>query len=134
METILKIEEVNEKERPNSWSGMEGFKITTDKQEIRVLISDGQSCCESAGYFATNDEIQDFIGSEISDIKLTDTCLNTELMENKFEYGFDDGGIQFVDIVTNKGTLQFAVYNCHNGYYGHSIEIKSNQVNLESSL
>lgn len=134
METILKIEQITEKDQPNSWSGMEGYKITTDKQEIKVLISDGQSCCENAGYFATNDDVDSFVGAKISGIKLTDTCLNIQLMEKDFEYGFDEGGIQFVDIETNKGTLQLAVYNSHNGYYGHSISIVSEQISLESSL
>lgn len=133
-EKILKIEEATWAEGDSKYSSMEGYLITTDQQEIKIGISNGQSCCENAGYLTTNDNIQDFVGAEILGIKLTDTALNTQMIKDKFEYGFDAGDIVFVDINTNKGTLQLAVYNSHNGYYGHSIEIKSNQLTKESSL
>jgi len=32
----------------------------------------------------------------------------------------DCGDAVFLNIRTNRGNLQFAVYNAHNGYYGHS--------------
>lgn len=34
----------------------------------------------------------------------------------------------FVDIKTDCGTLQLAVYNSHNGYYGHEVLIRENNV------
>ena len=127
MEKIISIKETNwDKDK---WGDSKtGYEITTNKQTIRIGISDYQSCCEDWGYFTTNDELQDFLGAEIMGIKLTDTCLNTELIKDKFVYGFDEGEIQFVDIETTKGTLQLAVYNSHNGYYGHSIVIDSEQL------
>lgn len=134
-EKILLIEETVEK---GEYRDMVGYRILTDKQDIKILISDGQACCENSGYFATYDNFSDFIGAEIRGIKLTDTCLNQKVVEAHCPDWLDldegGGGIQFVDIDTDKGTLQFAVYNSQNGYYGHAIEITSNQVTLEGCL
>ncbi len=133
METILKITDVSEYkekfEHVNIWSdNWEGFIIQTTKQEIKILISNSSSCCERWGHFSTNDNLDDFIGAAITGIKLTDTALNTKKVELEIPYGCDGGEIQFVDIITNQGNLQFAVYNKHNGYYGHPIMIQSEQL------
>lgn len=127
-EKILNIEEVFDHD------GMDGYKVTTDKQEILVLISNSQNCCEQWGYFSSNDDIKDFVGSNLMELKLVDMALDEKKFKDKFEYGMDEGDIQFVNFETDKGTLQLAVYNAHNGYYGHSILIKSEQVTKESSL
>ena len=75
---------------------------------------------ESWGYFYLNDDEQEFIGSELRAVNLTDKALNKKKVDESGYYE-DCGGIQFVDFETDKGTLQFAVYNAHNGYYGHPI-------------
>lgn len=101
-------------------SSYDGYRIKTDKHEFNILIDNGQCCCESWGYFYLNDDEQEFVGSELLEVKLTDTALNKQKVEESGYYE-DCGGIQFVDFVTDKGVLQFAVYNAHNGYYGHPI-------------
>ncbi|MBC5688122.1 hypothetical protein H8S37_04135 [Mediterraneibacter sp. NSJ-55] len=98
----------------------DGYRITTDKHEFNILISNGQNCCEHWGYFYSNDNEQDFVGADLLEVNLTDKELNKEVV-NKSGYYDDCGGIQFVDFVTTKGILQIAVYNAHNGYYGHPI-------------
>ena len=59
-EVIEKIEELNDYkiESNNSWysSEYDGFLIKTNKQNIRILILNGQNCCENWGYFSTNEE------------------------------------------------------------------------------
>ena len=103
---------------------MDGYKVETDKHVIYVLIENEQSCCESWGYFASEDDLNQFIGAELIEINLTDTALNKEKVE-KSDY-YDDGGgggIQFVDFVTDRGIFQLAVYNAHHGYYGHGIVV-----------
>ena len=107
-------------------SSMDGYKITTENHIIHVLIDNGQSCCESWGYFSSEDDMQPFIGSELLEIKLTDTALNQEAFK-KSDYYNDAGGIQFVDFITDKGTFQLAVYNAHNGYYGHGIIVAKDE-------
>ncbi len=104
----------------SGYGGYDGYKIKTEKHEYHLLISNGQSCCECWGYFESNDNTNDFIGSNLFDVKFTDTALNTKKL-NESEYYDDCGGIQFVDFETDKGILQFAVYNAHNGFYGHDI-------------
>jgi hypothetical protein len=50
-------------------------------------------------------------------------------------YYEDEGGIQFVDFVTDKGVFQLAVYNAHNGYYGHGILVaKDDEILLNDTL
>lgn len=110
------------------YSEMDGYKVTTDKHEFHVLIDNGQSCCESWGYICSEDDTKPFIGEELLEIKLTDTALNQTVLEESGYYE-DEGGIQFVDFMTTRGVLQFAVYNSHNGYYGHGIVVaKDNEV------
>jgi len=71
----------------------------------------------------SEDEPADYIGAELLKVELTDVALNKEKVEKTAQYGFDGGGIQFVDFVTTKGVFQLAVYNAHNGYYGHGIAL-----------
>lgn len=101
-------------------SSYDGYRIKTDKHEFNILIDNGQCCCESWGYFYLNDDEQEFVGSELLEVNLTDKALNKQKVEES-DYYEDCGGIQLVDFVTDKGVLQFAVYNAHNGYYGHPI-------------
>ena len=119
-----------------SMSNMEGYKVETSLHNFCVLIDNGQSCCESWGYFSSEDNLEAFVGAELLEIQLTDTALNSKKVEESGYYeGEGDGGIQFVDFVTNKGTFQLAVYNAHNGYYGHGILIcKDKEVVLSETL
>ena len=116
------------------YSSMDGYRVTTDQHAIYVLIDNQQSCCESWGYLASDDDLQAYVGAELRQITLTDTALNTQVVEAS-EYYDDEGGIQFVDFATSKGTFQLAVYNAHNGYYGHGILVaKDDEVLLNDTL
>lgn len=113
----------------------DGYRIKTEEHEFNILISNEQNCCEEWGYFYLNDNEQDFVGANLLHINLTDTMLNKKKYEDEIPYGLDSGGIQFVDFETDKGVLQFAVYNGHNGYYGHSIIIaKDEEIVLQDTL
>lgn len=106
-------------------SSMDGYRVETDRHTVLVLIDSSQDCCESWGYVDSAENLNDFVGGELREIVLTDTALNAVIVERhqQKEYGFDGGGIQFVDFLTSKGKLQLAVYNAHNGYYGHGIVV-----------
>ena len=113
---------------------MDGYTVTTDLHTIRVLIDNGQSCCENWGYFASEDDLAPFVGAELREINLTDVALHKERVEQTGYYD-DGGGIQFVDFVTSQGTFQLSVYNAHNGYYGHGILIaKDNDIICNETL
>lgn len=114
----------------------DGYLIETNEYKYLILIDNGQSCCESWGYFSSNDDFEDFIGKELKEVRLTDTALNQQKLNEIEPDGFDEGGIQFVDFVMTDGdVLQFAVYNSHNGYYGHPILVaKNNKILLKDIL
>ena len=128
---------ITDTEETNGYSGMAGYKVITSSQEITLLIDNESSCCERWGWFWCNDNPKDFIGAELLDIKLTDEALNKAIMIKKeIEPSVDyyEGGICYVNLETNKGTLQFVAYNQHNGYYGHTAKIISKQLKHEKTI
>lgn len=118
-ETILKIEEV-------TFEDKDGFIITTTEQEIKLGINNRQQCFEDWGYFMSEDNLTDFIGAKLLDIKITDTLLKP--IKGFNEDDMYNGGVMFVNVETSDGLLQFIAYNEHNGYYGHSACVISKQV------
>jgi len=134
-EVIQKIDEVYNVKVGSSI--MDGYKIITDKQEILFLISNYDDCCEQWGYFSTNDNLDEFTGATLLKINSVDLDSNVEEILLKDHVGFsnmEDGGVVFVNIETSNGTFQLAVYNAHNGYYGHSVLFKSNQETFETGV
>ena len=151
-EIIQAIQEI-ETTRPSDLSNdhrnsYEGYRIITNEQEIHLLMASDQSCCENWGYFLCNDDLDEFVGSELLSIILTDTARNTEIFEEKApkvtehnkiqaprEFGTDyDEELMFVNLETSQGTLQFVAYNAHNGYYGHNALVESKQLNHKENL
>ena len=130
-EKILEIREADFIYESGSYypQSMEGFIVVTENQEIQLGISSGQSCCEQYGYFMTNDNIEDFVGATIREIRLTNTLLEVEDFNKEYS-----GDVMFVNIETNKGTLQFVAYNDHNGYYGHDALVVSRQLHHKECL
>jgi hypothetical protein len=138
MEKILRIEETSNSIGQRGWCGTEGYAIITDKQTIKLLIDSGQSCCEHYGYFMSEDKFDSFEGATLLDITITDTCLNTQKLNDEHvgdgKGNLYAGGIMFVNIHTDKGVLQFVAYNEHNGYYGHTAYVISEQLKHEENL
>lgn len=137
-----KIKSIKEIVTGDKYDAMTGFCIETDLgNDIQLLISDYQSCCEDRGYMVSEDDTNNFIGAEILAVKVVEEedgtgaiGLNEVELKGQHEYGFDGGGIIFVNVETNKGTLQFGVYNGHNGCYGHSVTIKTLTEKIETGL
>jgi hypothetical protein len=128
MEKILKIEE-------GVYDGYEGVRITTNKQTVLFGISAGQDCCENYGYMSSNDDFSEFIGAEILDIKETNSGLeSSSIVERMSEDYIQLGSTFFITVETTVGTLQFAVYNEHNGYYGHDVIVRSEQLSEDFYL
>lgn len=109
------------------WS-FEGYLVKTNKQTIAIGISNQESCCESWGHIQSDDDLSEFIGAELLEITKTDTALNTTMAKQVDGLYLDEGGLMFITFKTNKGQFQLAVYNEHNGYYGHTAFIVSNQL------
>ena len=102
--------------------GLEGYEVITDKVIVRVFIDMTEEPCEYPGYFATNDNLNDFIGAELNDIYIADRALKTKEVEHTYQ-----GETVFVNFDTSKGTLQLGVYNEGNGYYGHQAKVTINK-------
>lgn len=132
---IIEISEVFNVEGGSSWHKLDGYRVKTEGHEFLVLISNGQCCCEHWGYMTSDDNLPFYIGAELLSVKATDTALNKAKVDEEAPYGFDCGGIQFVDFETDKGTFQLAVYNAHNGYYGHTVRlVKDGEVLISEGL
>lgn len=96
-----------------------GVHITlSDGREIKFGISTQQNCCENWNYLHSTDAASDYIGAEY--IGLTEKDTWPASIPEKIN-GNDSGGFQAIDIQTNKGVLQFVVYNEHNGFYSHAV-------------
>jgi hypothetical protein len=134
MEKIQEIKKITDGE---GYSAMSGFAVVTDKQTIKLMINNNQQCYENWGYFMSEDDFSEFIGSELIDISLTDTALKeAKLKEHKAKPHdkWFEGNLMFVDIKTTNGVLQFVAYNEHNGYYGHEACVVSQQLNHRETL
>ena len=130
MEIIQSIKESSFKSKfKDAYGTMEGFEITTDKQVIRMGISEEQQCCEHSGFFMSEDNLDEFIGAELLSVETVDDCLHPAQMEDFYE-----GGTMFVNFKTNRGVLQFTAYNSHNGYYSHDAVVESTQLEINDSL
>jgi hypothetical protein len=108
---------------------LDGYEIVTSRQVIKIGVTNDQSCCESWGYLMSEDNVEEFIGSNLLDVKIVDTALN-----ERCHVDTDEGDTMFVNLYTTAGLLQFVVYNCHNGYYGHTAIVLSEQIDHSESI
>jgi len=111
-ETILKIEELRD-------GDYDGYKITTDKRTLDVAVDNGQCCCEYWGYMSSEDDLESFVGAALLRVESVDTALNAKTEPGEL----DEGTVYFVNFYTSRGMFQLAVYDSHNGYYGHTFKI-----------
>ena len=137
-ETIKSIKEITNINITNKYGDIcyyAGYEIITTQQSVRFLIEDEANCCERWGYMTSEDSVQSFVGHELRDIVLVDTNLKTKKYIEQ-EYGSEEKicSIVFINIITDLSVLQFAIYNCHNGYYGHDVIIESNQLKLAKNI
>lgn len=135
-EIITSIEEVFDLKimaKHSFEQSFDGWIIKTTKRTIQILVNSDQCCCEDWGSIVSEDNVKYFIGSELLSIESVDKACNSKNMENIEVY---EGSIMFLNVNTDKGLLQFAVYNAHNGYYGHYAFIKTiqNEDNKETII
>lgn len=128
-ERILDIREITDHKDKDHYGNYDGYMITTTQQEIFIGISNGQSCCERWGYFIIDEDYKWIVTTELLGIEVVDQVLDVTRMTDVYE-----GGAIFVNILTNQGMIQIVVYNAHNGYYGHSVIIRSKQLILDDGV
>jgi hypothetical protein len=106
-ETIQSIEEHNEMINDHSTFG---YKVETNKRSIKFLITDEQNCCEDWGYFASEDNLEDFIGAKLIDVEVVNDALESielKIEEIDKEHSDDERGTNtmFVNFNTSEGLL-----------------------------
>lgn len=110
---IVSIEEIFDVEHEGAF--YDGYFVLTEENETHtVLIENGQSCCEDWGYFSTNDNLKEFLGLTLKDV---DTNIDPE----GGAYGATSTYFVNFRFEETSKVLQLAVYNSHNGYYGHEV-------------
>lgn len=130
MEKILQVNEIGvEGSKAIGWPqlspaqpDMTGYQVITDLRTIGLLVEAGTKCCEDWGYIVSDDMPERFIGAELTEVYITDEALkNVKIPEDEGNHSYT---AIFINLQTTKGLLQFAVYNGHNGYYGHLVTIQ----------
>lgn len=117
------------------FGGMDGYMVETENHTYYVLIDNGQSCCENWGYLTSEDDHDYFIGAELLSVSVTDTALNQTVLTKMDKLYVTDNETQFVTFETSIGAFQLAVYNSHNGYYGHGIMVaKDSEILVRDTL
>ena len=152
-EVITRIEEFEQE-----WEGydkdapLSGYMVETNKQVIIMGIDNQQDCCEVWGYLWSNEKPEDFIGATLLSIDTVGESMNKERfdpgtevepiydedgwMTNSEEYykWCDAPNCMFINLETDRGTLQFIAYNGHNGYYAHIARVISKQLDFQTTL
>lgn len=129
MDTIRYIKEVYGVELPREYSSWEGYEFKVGIDVYHFLIEGGQQCCERSGYFDTSYDLEDFAGAKLLSLDIVNTGLGVvDLLEKHVGFEFHDveENVMFVNLNTDAGLLQLAVYNSHNGYYGHDVVVLKN--------
>ena len=132
MSKIISIEETSFSMKSPSYNfnqNYDGWIITTEDDVIKVGISNSQDCCENWGYVTTMDDPNEFVGSNLINMKITDTALKEIDIPSGSECS-----VMFVTFSTNKGDFQLVTYNDHNGYYGHDSVVVSKELNHSEVL
>lgn len=123
MAKIVSIEEVKF-ETSDKYEKHSGFCVKlSNGEEVRLWLDMFPGCCESFGYFLSEDNFSDYIGAELFSVERVNKALSTLKVEYQKEISsdaLDYGDVMFVNLNTSNGVLQFVAYNQHNGYYGHS--------------
>lgn len=130
-ETITSITEYNS---PLAVYGSEmGHQIITSKQTVLLAIDDEGSCCETWDCFF-HTATEEFVGAELLGVERAEealACIGISAAEDLETY---EANILHVNIITDRGVLQWTAYNNHNGYYPHGVRVVSQQLKLEDSL
>lgn len=114
-----------------------GYKVYTTQQSITLCIKGGQRCCERFGYFWCNENPDEFIGANLLSVRVTDDALSEGVLkENDLDRStkYFQGRVMFINLETDRGTLQFVAYNEHNGFYGHEALVKCSQLDYSECL
>ena len=86
----------------------DGLYLTFKNSKMKIY-DDGQSCCEWR-YMRTDDDLPYYVGATFHGVEIK----NAPDMEDEYEVH----EVQFLEIITSKGSFTISTHNEHNGYYG----------------
>lgn len=141
--TVVAIDSNAAIKAPNEYGEtVDGVRIIlSDGSTIEFGIEMGQSCCEHYDFLSSPDDASEFIGAEFLGLVERDTWPDTipidsgiQSYSNPAVVDCDSGGFQAIDVNTSKGTMQFVVYNAHNGYYSHATVLIGEGINKTEYL
>jgi len=141
MEKILNITEVFDVTiSDDEGNYYDGFEIKTDKNCYYLLINNDQQCCEDWGYISCED-FKTMIGENLESIEVVNTAgekMNMKLNDIGFyneDVSHDVSNAMFINLNgPNLNQAQFAVYNHHNGWYGHDVKFLINNAVQHSEI
>jgi hypothetical protein len=96
-----------------------GYAIRTNKQTIKLLISQEQDCCDIFGVDLKKPEGVESEGDLIG-ARVLKVGWGRDQSDDESDKYFDRPCAR-VEIMTDKGQLQIVAWNDHNGYYPHGV-------------
>ena len=103
-----------------------------DKNNVFVGYDLSQQCCETAGFFIHDKEIdviQEKSIESVSDYVFDKTYF--ELVQLK---DYESKIARFKLVAKGKKSLFLHLYNCHNGYYSHGFEFMNGKKIMKEGL
>lgn len=86
--------------------------LTFEDGDVLTVLDDGQSCCEHR-YMVCDDKLDEFKGAKLVDVTVKDAPDAPDIEDSDEAHE-----VQFLEFSTDRGAIQFANHNEHNGYYG----------------
>ena len=118
------IESITESDYQYEWIG---YKIDIgNSNDIVMKISRPKVCCEKYGIYADKTKCNDNIGATISKVNIYERHATRN-------YIFTETSI-LVELVTDKGNLEFTIYCSHEGYYSHEYYIRVNNEIINGNI
>ena len=115
-------------------NGWEGYKIKTNKQVIEIKIDSQRDCCEDWGHICSDEDLDRYKDAHLYSISIVDNDSRKDILVGLDIDDLESGNACFVNLDTNLGIVQFALYNQHNGFYGHPVKIVSKQLKFDYIL
>ncbi len=107
-----------------------------DNNNVLLGYDMSEQCCESAGWFIS-DQVEDHIIEQTeSEPELKGFVFDTEFFKDVYGDQFDEGGMAVFRIEKGDEEKFIHLFNCHNGYYSHgfSFQVGSGKPALNGSL
>lgn len=118
--------------KSGNWTSKVNF---VDENNILLGYDIGQSCCEQADWFISDEpqeEIQNDNLSNYGEDDLKEWVFDKTYFKEVSGNEFDAGGMVIFRITNGDEQKFIHLFNCHNGYYGHGFEFGDEKTEIQS--